>query len=494
MSRWIDQFETHAFQSEWIKLKQALDEATFDDKTITTSVTELARLKKVVSYIDGMIKSIDPELVPLPTWDQFNQQLVQCLNQIVNYNDNKNIKHIQSANTNADNLLTYIRPYMVAVEKVDAVFQSAIKKYAKTIDEYGDRFSENSIALIEEISGYNDSSKILYDNVQNTKSLIDQFNVELFGVEEADTSIKNKIEALVGELESKRTSIEEFYNETLIGVENNPSTKRLVSDAKEDILTEKTNIEALLEDVESKVIKLNQFHEKMFGKFNDDEQDGGLSGELDERIKVLGDFETKQETKYKALNEQIESLMPGATSAGLASAYLEMKKSFDEPIKSASNLFFFSIFLIVVIAVFSTLITIGSEAPYVTFRELNEWDKVLKGFVSRIPLYAPILWLAIYASKRRSECQRLQQEYAHKEALAKSYDKYKKQIDDLGQENIEMQKTLIMKAVDAIAYNASDTLDGKHGDKMPIHDFFEKNSDLIKKIVEEVSTKLKDSK
>ncbi|HEY8097966.1 MAG TPA: hypothetical protein VIE65_18055, partial [Methylobacter sp.] len=62
MSRWVDQFENHAFQSEWIKLKEALDEATLDDKTITTSVTELARLKKVISYLDGMIKSIDPEL------------------------------------------------------------------------------------------------------------------------------------------------------------------------------------------------------------------------------------------------------------------------------------------------------------------------------------------------------------------------------------------------------------------------------------------------
>ncbi|MGZ8160684.1 MAG: hypothetical protein ACXWT1_13615 [Methylobacter sp.] len=113
-------------------------------------------------------------------------------------------------------------------------------------------------------------------------------------------------------------------------------------------------------------------------------------------------------------------------------------------------------------------------------------NTVLKGFLSRIPLYAPILWLALYSTKRRSEYQRLQQEYAHKEALAKSYGSYKKQIDDLDEENIEMQKILIMKAVDAIAYNASDTLDGKHGDKMPVHDLLEKYHSLIKKIVEEI--------
>lgn len=495
MSRWIDQFETHAFQSEWDKLKEALDEATFDDETVITSVTELARLKKVISYLDGMIKSIDPELVPLNIWDQFNQQSVNCFNQIVSYNSNKDIGHIANANANADNLLTYIRPYMVAVEKIDGVFQSAIKNYAKTIDQYGEILCKNSIALIEEISGYKNDSVEIYADIENTKKLVDQFNVQLFGEEEADTSIKNKVEALVEEFESKHASIEELYNEALIGDENNPSTKRLVSEAKEDILTEKINIEELLKNVESEVNKLNQFHEKMFGKLNaEGEQDGGLSGELDKRINVLGDFEKKQKIKYKALNEQIESLLPGATSAGLACAYLEMKKSFDKPIKDASRLFFCSIFLIVVIAIFSTLITTGIEAPYISLREIDEWDNVFKGFVSRIPLYATILWMGIYASKRRSECQRLQQEYAHKEALAKSYDKYKKQIDDLGEENKEMQKTLIMKAVDAIAYNASDTLDGKHGDKMPIHDFLEKNHDLIKKVLEEVSTKLKDLK
>lgn len=118
MSRWIDQFETHTFQSEWNKLKEALDEATFDDETVITSVTELARLKKVISYLDGMIKSIDPELVPLNIWDQFNQQSVNCFNQIVSFNSNKDIGHIANANANADNLLTYIRPYMVAVRRL----------------------------------------------------------------------------------------------------------------------------------------------------------------------------------------------------------------------------------------------------------------------------------------------------------------------------------------------------------------------------------------
>ena len=110
----------------------------------------------------------------------------------------------------------------------------------------------------------------------------------------------------------------------------------------------------------------------------------------------------------------------------------------------------------------------------------DTWESVLKGLVYKTPIYVPIIWLAFVASKRRSEYQRLQQEYAHKEALAKSYDSYKKQLESLDDQDKSMQKELIRKAVDAIAYNASQTLDGHHGDKHPAQDLLGKVSDTVK--------------
>ncbi len=63
----------------------------------------------------------------------------------------------------------------------------------------------------------------------------------------------------------------------------------------------------------------------------------------------------------------------------------------------------------------------------------------------------------------------MKEEYAHKEALAKSYESYKKQLEVLSSTDAEpLQKELIKKAISAIAYNASKTLDGKHRDKMPL--------------------------
>ena len=72
-----------------------------------------------------------------------------------------------------------------------------------------------------------------------------------------------------------------------------------------------------------------------------------------------------------------------------------------------------------------------------------------------------MIWVAVYASKRRSENQRLEQEYAHKEALARSYISYKKQISELGKEDNVLLEKLILEAINAISYNASKTLDKK---------------------------------
>lgn len=188
----------------------------------------------------------------------------------------------------------------------------------------------------------------------------------------------------------------------------------------------------------------------------------------------MQEFKNVQGKKYKALNEEIEGLLPGATSAGLATAYKEMKESFSGPIKKASNVFYISIGLLLLASFILTIDSIGGSENFIKFVTFDKWDSVWKGLAYKTPFYIPIIWLAFYSSKRRSEFQRLQQEYAHKEAFAKSYNSYKNQIEELGDEDKIMQKDFIKKAVDAIAYNASETLDGKHGDKMPSQNVMEK--------------------
>ena len=69
--------------------------------------------------------------------------------------------------------------------------------------------------------------------------------------------------------------------------------------------------------------------------------------------------------------------------------------------------------------------------------------------------------------------------------MATSYESYKKQLEALKGDSDALQRDLISKAVDALAYNASVTLDGKHEDKLPMHQFWDNlSSEDIKKLRE----------
>lgn len=481
MSRWIDKFETHDFHAVWNDLKNSLNEATIDDETVITSVQELARLRKIISYVDGMIDSLDPELVPLATWDSFYQQAIPCYQQIVNYNGNRNIGHITNANAHADNLITYIRPYMVIEGKAGKVLQESAKHYAKTLDEYLESFHTKASELISEIQGNNVDAINLRNDIYTAYEAADKFHLKLLGDEDNTDSIKSEVDGFVKSISEFYDEMNTFHDETLVGTEKTPSTKKLITLAKEDATRKQGEIAELLESVTQEVEDLELFHTKVYGIPNKlGELEGGLLKDFDARVLKLSDFESKQIIKYNALNEEIESLIPGATTAGLATAYQEMKVTFDKPIKIFENVFYGAVALLILTALFSVFESLSWHE--IKFAKFETWDAALKALMNKLPLYGALIWLAFFASKRRSENQRLQQEYAHKEALAKSYNSYKKQIEALDDEDQSMQKAFIEKAVDAIAYNASQTLDGKHGDNPPAHDLIGKVFDVVNEV------------
>jgi len=113
MSRWLIEFTNHPFWKHWDGVKDLSSTLTVDDTSIAANVEELARLKKAVLFISNMIDSIDPELVPVNTWANFQNQCAPLLSEMKAYSSNRNIGHLRNANNNhLDNLLSYLRPYL----------------------------------------------------------------------------------------------------------------------------------------------------------------------------------------------------------------------------------------------------------------------------------------------------------------------------------------------------------------------------------------------
>jgi hypothetical protein len=475
MSRWIDEYENHPYRSSWNTLKRLVGEATVDDGTIITSVDELMRLKKVTEYLDELLINIDAELTPLVTWDSFKSQADEVIKQVDAYESNRNIAHLHQANTHLDNLLTYIRPYMVLPKAAAASLKRSATIYSKAIKQKANVFLTEAKELLNVIHEVHQTSDALASDIVETNERITILENDLF-----DEGIEDKINKLVKDFELKKSEIEEASQNILLNRDEAISHKNEIEQSKQSILVNQEEINEILEIIESETKELNKFYIKSFGSEDDSgELVGGIKQEIEELQDNLKVFEEDQKTKYTALNEEIETLLPGATSAGLATAFKDMKDSFKWPSRIASWTFYFSL-IVMMIATFATMIE-SFEFWKIKFIGIGDWQNVLRSMTTKLPLFVPIIWMAYYSTKRRSEYKRLEQEYAHKETLAKSYQSFKKQIEETKTNNYDLLHKLLDKSIESLSHNASETLDKKHGDKMPIQEIIQSTIDKISK-------------
>lgn len=491
MSRYTDTFNTHPFQARFKEMSKVIENLKLGDISQTNSVSEILRLKKVITYLNNILNSLDPELVPLTIWDSFNQNTQTTYTEIANYVTNNNIVHINNANTYVDNLLNLVRPYLLLKGKAKSVSENIFAEGQKNIKEYLDSFQQNANEKLNELQSSLIAAKTNSENIEKLKTSIDKFNTEILGTTDKD-GLSDLINEAHKEIVKQKSEIDSLYTRLLVDAPKQPSIQTEVESARESVEEEKAEVSKIKSEVENEVEDLTNFYLKIFGKLNDkDERVGGLSNEITDKLSTLRALENANKIRYDAIIENIESLVPSATSAGLAKAYQDMKNTFNIPIKWSSYLFYASIFLLIVFSYFSAVTfdmkhtKDGYEFAYGVMK-YSSIEEALRLNFFKIPLWASLIWIAIFASKRRSEFQRLQQEYAHKEAFASSYISYKQQIEALDKDDTKLQENLIAKMIDAIAFNASQTLDGKHGDNHPLQDLLGKVQDLFGKVVDKM--------
>lgn len=478
MSRYSNYFSAHAFQSRLKDMVLLASEISIDDLSQVDYVNEVTRLRKAVNYIAEIVNSIDPELTPLNVWDNFSQYASSVNTEIQNYRSNRQFNHIVNANSYVDNILNLVRPYLMVKGRAKTVGENVFAVFESTMEEYLSRFHNDAQVILSELQNNLVNSNAITNQIQSLKQSVENSNNKIIEIESNLVSLNQVV------LE-RSNAIELLHSKMLIDSPKQPSIQTQIETAKDNSLNDADAIANSKLETESTVQELTNFYIKIFGKLNDDdERVGGLNSEIVHSLAKLRELEETNRLRYTAIIENIESLVPSATSAGLAKAYQDMKISFDTPIKTASYLFYGCIAILVIFSYLSAVAfdishtKDGYEFTYglVKYSSLEE---ALRLNFFKIPLWGSMVWLAIFSSKRRSEFQRLQQEYAHKEAFASSYISYKQQIEALAKTDTKLQEELIQKMINAIAFNASQTLDGNHGDKHPFQSVLETCSDKI---------------
>lgn len=124
------------------------------------------------------------------------------------------------------------------------------------------------------------------------------------------------------------------------------------------------------------------------------------------------------------LQRRIEGLLPGATSAGLASAFRVQKERFHAPRKQWMICFAASLGGLFAVSLISLVAHWGETA--------GTWDAILRPIVRNLPLAIPFIWFAVYSGRQHMLAKRMEEEYAEKEAISTAFEGYKREMISIG--------------------------------------------------------------
>ena len=180
----------------------------------------------------------------------------------------------------------------------------------------------------------------------------------------------------------------------------------------------------------------------MFGEKNEQgDYSGGLAEKLSQKDEEINKHIVHQIERYQALFDKVESLLPAATSTGLATAYSKQKDSYKYPVYIWVTVFMSSLILLC-----STSLLSFEGFESLRFKGLESFSFKIFNFeqlFAKMPIILPLIWLATFSSKQYRQNKRLEQEYVHKEVLTRTYQGYKKEFESQDQEQTNSSKEML---------------------------------------------------
>lgn len=395
------------------------------------------------------------------------KELQQALNQLNQLNQKLTTKYTLA------NDLEYIRDGRTAASKL---IKGEIDQLKKSIDEVN--------LLKTQLHSEIDDLLILKQKLVQLKSLIE------FQFSDGTTALETMQELLhsenVADLYDKSIKISEEYDKYF----NIKDGEEYSFDKQLDILNAKskdlyaylfnndiefdgieTNREQILK---KKYHEIDQFYDHIFIDETDEvgEQLLSFSSDLKRQkaiidkfyIKIFGD--EKNPSLEKTLASRLENLATTekealkvlnlSSNAGLAGGFFE--KGEQAKNSKQNNLYVF-IGALVLLATFNFFT--------IDFSKLDQIS--ITSIIVRLILNIPLIWIATVANINLNKYSKLEQEYGHKESLARSFEKYKSEIQTL---NSESEDTLYLKTklleinLDAFRKNPANGMESAKSDSI----------------------------
>ncbi|GAB5604859.1 hypothetical protein [Sideroxyarcus sp. TK5] len=346
MSRWNDQFQNHAFRTSWNSMKALLDDAELEKNNNEPAVKEIARLRKVVKYIDSVMEQIDPELMPISLFDTLNQHATNSISQLNTFKSNQAIGHLHNVNSYIDSIITIFSqtPFMLAGQQKGNLSKAA-SAYSEVLDRHLDRLNE---AVDAEVGG-------IKKNVETIQISISENEKTLAALKEQLQSVSQTIQKQTAEFNTQFQA----------------SEKARVD--KYDVALAK-----LEKRIDDEVVRLGTKADAEFEK---------LSTKAGTTLEVLGKF---HDDAAKVFGVVVNTLQAGAYS------------SYANEEKKTANILRWSAIALMILGV--AVLVIPEIAKFVKEAEnyVLDWHVTLGRIPFSIILFVPAFYLARESNKHRN--------------------------------------------------------------------------------------------
>lgn len=431
------------------------------------------KFNEIVSTISKDIKE-HPNLYLL-------NEISNCLTDISNALENSVPNPIERINEIIDKIEYVIMPFSYEKYKMTKVLNKTrnqrnkineicneaenIKKKIEKIDElYNWIFNDNQgikntiEAAYQQIIQYrkilleesSDGNLSIQDEIENNKNTINEFYCKVFN----ENGVKE-------EIDKAKISIIDFYKE-LFGDDddNNNSISNEIIKAKNQINDyyhtllyqdddQKKSIKTEIDYLHKKITDDERLIKEFITEYIECDQDGKLS-----KKQEFDEFYKDTTNKIIGIKDEADNILKKGTQAGLAGSFVAAKEEAKNNAYKHKGMFYRFVAAIPATFILGTL--------YLLTCHPNEI--IMANAPMLIPIsffiFLPLIWLGISNNKKMNQYYKLEQEYAHKEALARSFEGYKEQIEDIysKDDNKDLLQGLLKVNIDEFKNNPSNAL------------------------------------
>ena len=417
------------------------------------------------------------------------------------------VKHTDILNTlttTLEELKKQIQEIRIIAESKVTEDESAIKGIRNKTSEYKNKIVESYNTVNNVLSSIQEKSNNIEELDKSIQLVSVQINDIKLNVEQKSDEMNKTYETIMDinqnyddELE-KCNSFVEISEQKISELEN---IEEQISKMYNNVKTIESNMQNFQAKSAERRNEIKEIYNEIFGShIEDGEETEGLKDELDscydeliksfEKLKKdyaelkisnekdFDNFKNSKENDFSELKNKIQSLLPGAMSAGLSYAYNQKRRREEKSKKHFEITFNIAIGALVIIATIP--VTIAAVLLFKIQMGLVEIIKFLPQLLGLItPFYLPVVWIALSASKKANQSKRLIEEYAHKEAISKTYEGLSKEVSKLNDED-SLKEKLLLNIITTNAENPGKLLQGFNKPDYPMLEIIDKFTKLLK--------------